>query len=68
MAKKISAVIDAPRRKPYRIYFQDSEDMVLVWTKDTASVLFRKDRFNDGVFSRDWVRALFAGTGAKVRF
>ena len=68
MGKKISAIITAPRHKPYRAYFQESGDMILVWTKDTAAGLYRVDRFNNGVFSRDWGRELFAGSGAKVEF
>ena len=68
MGKKISAVITAPRHKPYRAYFQESGDMILVWTKDTAAGLYRVDRFNDGVFSRDWVRALFDGSDVRVEF
>ena len=44
MGKKISAIITAPRHKPYRACFQESGDMILVWTKDTAAGLYRVDR------------------------
>lgn len=68
MAKKISAIITAPGHEPYRAYFQEAEDMVHVWKANSAWVGYRLDRFNNSVFSRDWVRALFDGSGAKVEF
>ena len=58
-AKKISAVITAPNSEPYRVYFQQAGDTIAAWTKDASAVLIRTDRYNGGVFSRDWVRACF---------
>ena len=64
MGKKISARIVAPGEAPYRAYHQETERedgtrLVLVWRAGTGSVGFKVDRFNGGVFSRDWVRALY---------
>lgn len=57
--KKISAVITAPGREPYRAYFQPDGDTVWVWTKNTNYGGVYLSRYNDGKFSRDWVRACF---------
>ena len=73
MAKRISAKISAPGREPYRLYASHAEtadwidDYVTVWTKDTVAGGYRLDRFNGGVFSRDWVRALFADSSAETK-
>ena len=73
MGKKISARIAAPGVAPYRAYFQETaqEDgtrLVLVWKAGEPWVGFKADRFNGGVFSRDWVRALFGGSDVRVEF
>ena len=71
--KKISATISAPNSEPYRLYAWRAQtadwidDYVTVWTKATVVGGYRVDRFNNGVFSRDWVRELFDGN-ATVEF
>lgn len=57
--KKISATISAPNSEPYRAYFEEDGDSVLVWRKNTGMMLVQTDHYNGGVFSRDWVRACF---------
>jgi len=72
MAKKISAKIKAPGCDEYRAYFQEVERedgtrQVLVWTAKCSVGFFNTDRFNGGVFSRDWVRSMY-GNRAEVSF
>ena len=67
MGKRISAKIAAPGHEPYRAYFEESGDMILVWAKNAPWVGFKTGRFNSGVFSRDWVRALFADGSVETK-
>lgn len=55
--KKISAKIKAPGCDEYRAYFQESDDMVLAWRAGEPWSGYKTERYNGGVFSRDWVRA-----------
>lgn len=69
--KKISAVITAPNNEPYRAYFQETEDadqvpIVAVWAANTGVIAFETRRFNNGKFSRQWIRELFADHDART--
>ena len=55
--KKITAKVNTDKR----LYFElDHNGMVHVWDKNYRYGAWKVERFNDGKFSRDWVRE-FAG-------
>ena len=67
MSKKIGAIITAPGHEPYRIYFEERLGMVYAWTRTRNAGGYLTSSFNDGKFSRDWVREFFADK-AEVEF